>query len=64
VPDDPAAGVEALAALAGPTRLSALGVPEDDLPGLAADAAQRGGNRANPQPATPDEIERLMHEVF
>jgi maleylacetate reductase len=64
VPDDPAAGVEALAALAGPTRLSALGVPEDDLPGLAADAAQRGGNRANPQPATPDEIERLMREVF
>jgi maleylacetate reductase len=63
-PDDPAARVEELAALAGPTRLRELGVPEGDLPALAIDAAERGGNRANPKPATPGEIERLLREVF
>ena len=63
-PDDPAGRVEALASLVGPTRLRGLGVPEGDLPAIAADAAQRGGNRANPKPATPQEIERLFREVF
>ena len=63
-PDDPAGRVEALAALAGPTRLRDLGVPEADLPGLAVAAAERGGNLANPRPATPDEIEQLLREVY
>ena len=63
-PDDPAARVEALAGLAGPTTLRELGVPEADLPSLAADAAQRGGNKANPKPASPDEIEQLLREVY
>jgi maleylacetate reductase len=63
-PEDPAGRVEARAALAGPTRLRELGVPEADLPGLAAEAAQRGGNLANPKPATPDEIEQLLRAVF
>ena len=63
-PDDPAGRVGALASLSGPTRLGALGVPEGDLPALAADAAQRGGNRANPKPATPQEIEELLRDVF
>jgi maleylacetate reductase len=63
-PADPAGRVEALASLAGPSRLRELGVPEADLPGLAADAARRGGNLANPKPATPEEIERLLREVF
>jgi alcohol dehydrogenase class IV len=61
---DPAGRVEALAALAGPRRLRELGVPEDDLPGLAADAAGRGGNLANPKPASPDEIALLLREVY
>ncbi len=61
---DPAGRVEELAALAGPTRLRELGVPEGDLPGLAADAAERGGNLANPKPASPDEIEQLLLEVY
>jgi maleylacetate reductase len=63
-PDDPAARVEELAALAGPTRLGELGVPESDLPALAADAAQRGGNLANPRPASPEEIEQLLRAVY
>jgi maleylacetate reductase len=63
-PDDPAGRVEALTALAGPTRLRELGVPEPDLPGLAAAAAERGGNLANPQPASPDEIEQLLREAY
>jgi maleylacetate reductase len=61
---DPPGRVEELAALAGPTRLRELGVPEGDLPGLAADAAERGGNLANPKPASPDEIEQLLREVY
>jgi alcohol dehydrogenase class IV len=62
--DDPAGRVEALTALAGATRLRDLGVPENDLPGLAASAAERGGNLANPRPASPDEIEQLLLEVY
>jgi maleylacetate reductase len=63
-PEDPAGRVETLSALAGPTRLSELGVPEAELPDLAADAAQRGGNLANPRPASPREIETLLREIF
>jgi maleylacetate reductase len=63
-PDDPAGRVEGLAALAGPTRLRDLGVPEEDLPELAATAAERGGNLANPKPASPDEIEQLLRTVY
>jgi alcohol dehydrogenase class IV len=63
-PADPAGRVEALAALAGPTRLRELRVSEGDLPGLAVDAAGRGGNLANPKPASPDEIEQLLRDVY
>jgi maleylacetate reductase len=56
--------VEELAALGGATRLGELGVPEDDLPELAESAASRPGNRANPRPATPAEIEELLRSVF
>ena len=41
---------EELARLAGFTTLSALGVPEEDLPELAATAASRAGAQANPRP--------------
>jgi alcohol dehydrogenase class IV len=63
-PSDPAGRVESLAALAGPARLRELGVPEGDLTGLAADAAGRGGNLANPKPASPDEIEQFLREIY
>jgi maleylacetate reductase len=61
---DGAARVEELTALGGVTRLRELGVPEQDLPELAVSAAQRGGNQANPHPATPAEIEQLLHSVW
>jgi maleylacetate reductase len=63
-PDDPAGRVEELAALAGPTRLAELGIPEADLPGLAAATAERGGSHANPKPASPQEIEQLLRDVY
>jgi maleylacetate reductase len=61
---DPATRVEQLAALGGATRLRDLGVPEADLPELATAVAQRGGNQANPNPATPVEIEQLLRSVW
>ena len=63
-PGDPARRVEELTVLAGPTRLEELGVPEADLPELAAAAAERGGNLANPKPASPAEIEQFLHAVY
>jgi maleylacetate reductase len=62
--DDPAARVEQLAALAGPTRLRDLGVPEEDLPRLAETAAGRPANRTNPHPAGAEEIEAMLRSVW
>ncbi len=62
--DDPATRVEELAALGGPTRLHELGVPREDLPRLAAAAAERPGNRLNPVEATPEQIEGLLESVW
>jgi maleylacetate reductase len=53
-----------LALLGGFDRLRDFGVPRDDLPALAAAAAERGGNRANPRPATPDEILELLASIW
>jgi maleylacetate reductase len=55
---------EELARLAGFTTLGALGVPEEDLPELAATAAARAGARANPRPASPDDVLTLLSSVF
>jgi alcohol dehydrogenase class IV len=62
--EDPAAKVEELAALSGPTRLRDVGVPEAALPRLAEAAAARAGNRANPRPATTEEVEALYRSVW
>jgi maleylacetate reductase len=56
--------VSELTALGGITRLRELGVPQEDLPDLAAAAAARPGNQANPRPATAPEIEELLHSVW
>jgi maleylacetate reductase len=54
----------ALALLGGFVRLRDFGVPKDDLPELAAATAVRGGNQANPQQATPQEIHELLASVW
>ncbi|HVC88169.1 MAG TPA: iron-containing alcohol dehydrogenase [Gaiellaceae bacterium] len=53
-----------LALLGGFDRLSDFGVPEEDLPAVAEAAAQRGGNQANPRPATPAEILELLTRIW
>jgi maleylacetate reductase len=63
-PDDPAACVEELARLGGFERLRDFGVPEGELPAIAAAAAGRAGNRQNPHPATPAEIEMLLESIY
>jgi len=61
---DPPSRVEELTALGAITRLHELGVPDHDIPELAMSTAQRGGNQANPHPATPREIEELLRSVY
>ena len=53
-----------LALLGGFERLRDFGVPEDDLSQLAEAAAARGGNQANPRPATPAEISALLASIW
>jgi alcohol dehydrogenase class IV len=53
-----------LSHLSGFTTLSALGVPEQDLPELAATAAGRAGAQANPRPASADDVLALLASAF
>jgi maleylacetate reductase len=62
--DDPPEGVRRFARLGGFARLRDLDVPEGDLRELAEATAQRGGAKANPRPASVDEIEQLFREVW
>jgi maleylacetate reductase len=52
-----------LKVLAGFSTLSALGVPEDDLPQLAETIVQRPGARANPRPASAEDVLALLRSV-
>ena len=63
-PDDPARKVEELAGLAGYERLRDLGVPEPELGVVAEAAAERTGAKANPRPASPEEIADLLRSVW
>jgi len=60
----PVERVEELARLAGFERLRVLGVPEDELDELGAAAAARPGAKANPRPASPEEIAELYRSVW
>ncbi len=53
-----------LALLGGFERLRDFGVPAGDLPEVAAAAAERGGNRANPRPASAEEILELFTQIW
>jgi maleylacetate reductase len=61
---DAAARTEQLARLAGFERLRDFGVPHGDLDELAATAAGRGGNRANPRQATAAEVRELYESIW
>ena len=53
-----------LARLGGYERLRDFGVPADDLPELAAAAAQRAGAKANPRPTSAADVETLFRSVW
>jgi len=56
--------VEELAGLGGFTLLRHLGVPENELEEVAAEAAERRGAKANPRPASAGEIAELYRSVW
>jgi maleylacetate reductase len=55
---------EELARLSGFTTLSALGVPQEDLPELAAVVTRRPGTLANPRPVSPGDVLELLRSVY
>jgi len=61
---DAPARVEELARLGGFERLRDHGIPEDELPEVALETAQRAGARSNPRPAKADDIELLLRSVW
>ncbi len=62
--DDPVAKVEKLARLGGFERLRTFGVPEDELDDVAAAAAARPGAKANPRPASPEDVAELLRSIW
>jgi maleylacetate reductase len=62
--DDPIGRVEELARLGGFERLRDLGVPEAELDEVAEAAAARAGAKANPRPASPEQIAELLRSVY
>ncbi|MDQ3889519.1 MAG: iron-containing alcohol dehydrogenase [Actinomycetota bacterium] len=62
--EDAVERVEELARLAGFRRLRDLGVPEDALDEVGAEAARRPGARANPRQATAAEVARLLRSAW
>jgi maleylacetate reductase len=61
---DPVERVRGFAHLGGFVRLRDFGILREDLPSLGKAAAARGGNQANPRPATPAEIEALLASIW
>jgi maleylacetate reductase len=56
--------VVALARLGGFERLRDFGIPEGDLPEIAAATVQRAGAKANPRQASAAEVEQLLHNIY
>jgi maleylacetate reductase len=61
---DPIETPRALARLGGIERLRDFGVPREELPDVAAAAAVRAGNQANPRPASPAEIAAMFGSIW
>ena len=62
--DDPPGRVEELARLGGFERLRDHGVPEAELPEVAAETAARPAARANPRAASPADVESLLRSIW
>jgi maleylacetate reductase len=62
--DDPVARVEELARPGGFGRLQDHGVPENELDELAATVIARAGARANPRPATAEDVAGLLRSIW
>jgi maleylacetate reductase len=62
--EDPPGRVEELAALGGFGRLRDFGVPEADLPEVAAATVERAGAKANPRPASAADVEQLLRSFW
>lgn len=58
------ARVEDLAALGGFRQLRDLGVPEAELDEVAAATIERPGAKANPRPASQEQIAELLREIW
>ena len=61
---DPIGRVEELARLGGFGRLRDLGVPPDELDGVAAATVERAGARANPRGASAADVAELLRSVW
>jgi maleylacetate reductase len=62
--DDAPGRVEELARLGGFGRLRDYGVPKEELPLVAEEAAARPGARANPRTASPADVLELLREMW
>jgi maleylacetate reductase len=62
--EDPAARTEELAVIALDTSLRDYDVPRDDLGELSAATAERGAAKANPRPASVEDIQALFESVW
>jgi maleylacetate reductase len=58
------ADIEELAALGEFGRLRDWGIPETDLPAIAAATVERSGAKANPRRASAAEVEQLLHNIY
>lgn len=58
------ARAEDLAALGGFRQLRDLGVPEAELDEVAAATIERPGAKANPRPASQEQIAELLREIW
>ena len=61
--DDPAGKVEELARLGGFERLRDFGVRDEELDEVAEATAVRAGAKANPRPASSEEIAELLRSI-